>query len=82
MSPLSKLTAEELSAAVVALHEGRVIAYPTEAVFGLGCDPFNQTAVLHICELKKRNPAKGLILIASEWSHITPLIATIPEQRR
>lgn len=59
--------------AVSKLKHGKVIAYPTEAVFGLGCDPFNERAVLKILELKQRQADKGLILIASSWEQIKEL---------
>lgn len=47
------------------IQQGEVIAYPTEAVFGLGCDPFNQQAVEQILALKQRPVEKGLILVAA-----------------
>ncbi len=53
------------------LKQGGVIAYPTEAVWGLGCDPFNQDAVLRILEVKQRPMEKGLILIAGEANHLS-----------
>ncbi len=46
------------------LVAGGVIAYPTEAVWGLGCDPFNEAAVHKLLMLKRRDIAKGLILVA------------------
>lgn len=46
------------------LQRGGVIAYPTEAVWGLGCDPGNESAVLRLLALKRRAVDKGLILIA------------------
>lgn len=46
------------------IRDGGVIAYPTEAVYGLGCDPANQQAVHRLLTLKRRSAAKGLILIA------------------
>ena len=46
-----------------AVRAGQVIAYPTEAVWGLGCDPFNQAAVAEILRLKQRSVQKGVILI-------------------
>ncbi len=49
------------------LREGGIILYPTEGVFGLGCDPLNETAVIRILKLKKRSVNKGLILIAASW---------------
>ena len=46
------------------LQGERVVAYPTEAVWGLGCDPFSEAAVEKILRLKGRSASKGLILIA------------------
>ena len=48
------------------IHDGGVIAYPTESVFGLGCDPARQDAVQRISELKARPVAAGMILIAAD----------------
>lgn len=58
-----------------ALESGGVIAYPTEGVWGLGCDPFDAQAVARVCALKQRDPGKGLILIASSIEQVTPLLA-------
>lgn len=60
------------------LRQGGIIAYPTEAVFGLGCDPFNKTAVNRILQLKNRDVAKGLILIAAAWEQLKPLVTDVP----
>jgi L-threonylcarbamoyladenylate synthase len=51
-----------------------VIAYPTEAVYGLGCDPGNKAAVQRILSLKKRGPEAGLILIADRFERFLPYI--------
>jgi len=53
---------------------GGVIAYPTEAVFGLGCDPLNARAVARIFAIKQRDAAKGLILIASGIVQLEPFM--------
>lgn len=50
---------ENLQQAVDALRKGCVIAYPTEGVFGLGCDPDNQTAMLRLLAIKQRPVEKG-----------------------
>jgi L-threonylcarbamoyladenylate synthase len=63
--------------AIQILRSGGVIAYPTEAVFGLGCDPFNQIAVQKILHLKHRTIKKGLILIISKWKQAANLVAPI-----
>ncbi len=51
-------------------NEGRVFAYPTEAVFGLGCDPQNEAAVMSLLNLKQRPIEKGLILVADSWNRV------------
>ncbi len=56
------------------LKQGGVIAYPTEAVFGLGCDPWNEVAVNRVFAMKHRPKDKGLIVIAADFSQIKDLI--------
>ncbi len=63
-----------LKKAVIALEEHLVIAYPTEAVFGLGCDPLNEQAVTRLLEIKQRPVEKGLILIAANYEQLRPYI--------
>lgn len=65
--------------AVVALRSSGIIAYPTEAVWGLGCDPFDQIAVNKILALKNRPQSKGLIVVASDISQLRHLLAPLPE---
>jgi len=55
-------------------HQGGLIAYPTEAVFGLGCDPNSQQAIERLLKLKQRSADKGFILIASNFSQLQPYI--------
>jgi len=64
--------------AVQELRNGSVIAYPTEAVYGLGCDPANEQAVRHLLSLKQRSPDAGLILIADSFHRFEPFIAAVP----
>jgi L-threonylcarbamoyladenylate synthase len=54
------------------VNAGGVIAYPTEAVFGLGCDPANKNAVHRILTIKRRAMKKGLILIAADFAQLEP----------
>lgn len=54
------------------LLEGGIIAYPTEAVLGLGCDPDNEEAVHKLLALKKRPIEKGMILVARTYSQLLP----------
>lgn len=59
------------------LHAGGLIAYPTEAVYGLGCDPMNYAAVERLLLLKQRPWQKGLILIAAAIEQLQPYIRPI-----
>jgi L-threonylcarbamoyladenylate synthase len=72
----------ELQQAIICLTEGKIIAYPTESVFGLGCDPFNEHAVTQLLGLKRRDKTKGLILIASDWTQINPLVLPLSEEQK
>ncbi|EIR69115.1 Sua5/YciO/YrdC/YwlC family protein, partial [Yersinia pestis] len=59
---------------VRALRQEEVIAYPTEAVFGLGCDPDSEKAVNTLLALKQRPWQKGLILVAANYAQLEPYI--------
>jgi L-threonylcarbamoyladenylate synthase len=67
----------QLRQAARIIHAGGVIAYPTEAVFGLGCDPLNPEAVQRLLEIKQRPMNKGLILIAADMAQLHPFIAPL-----
>ena len=69
-----------LDAVVDALHDGGVIAYPTEAVWGLGCDPDTERALTALLRLKARDPAKGLILIAGDIRQLAPWLEGLPAE--
>ena len=53
---------------------GQLIAYPTEAVYGIGCDPKNTSAVKSVLSLKGRDKGKGFIIIASDITQLEPFI--------
>ena len=59
-----------IARAADALLAGGVIAYPTEGVFGLGCMPDDNDALLRLLSIKQRDPTKGLILIASNQEQL------------
>ncbi len=69
---------------LVSLERGEVIVYPTEAVYGLGCDPDNREAVEALLAIKQRPVEKGLILIADNYGQLLPYVddAKIPMDKR
>lgn len=65
------------------LRSGGVLAYPTEGVYGLGCDPGNRDAVFEILHLKRRPVEKGLILVAADWAQLAPYLSPdLPDAAR
>jgi len=64
------------------LVEGGVIAYPTEAVYGLGCDPDNESAVRSILRLKNRPESAGLILIADRLERFAAYIGAVSGEQK
>jgi len=63
-----------LAAAVDALRAGGVVAYPTEAVWGLGCDPRSELAFHRLFALKERPATQGVLLIGSDFEQVMPYI--------
>jgi len=70
----------QLQQAAQKIKHGAVIAYPTEAVWGLGCDPWNKAAVERILTLKQRCMSKGLILVAAHISQFAWLLDDLPDE--
>ena len=64
----------QLSQAVKVLQAGEVIAYPTEAVYGLGCDPFDFAAITKLFHVKQRPVEKGVILVAASIEQVLPYV--------
>lgn len=67
----------DISAACQQIKAGGVVAYPTEGVFGLGCDPANEQAIESLLSIKNRDIAKGFILIAADRKQLSPFIAEL-----
>ena len=60
--------------AAAAIHAGGIVAYPTEGVWGLGCNPMDDAAVTRLLAIKQRDIAKGLILIAADEAQLAPYV--------
>ncbi|MEE2770434.1 MAG: L-threonylcarbamoyladenylate synthase [Pseudomonadota bacterium] len=71
-----------ISKSVSCLQSGKVIAYPTESCFGLGCDPNNSQAINDIYELKSRPARMPFIIIISQWAHLNDFDCVISVEQR
>lgn len=71
----------QISIAARVIRQGGVIAYPTEAVWGLGCDPWNPRAVDHLLQIKERPLHKGVILLAANFMQAEPLLKHLSQQQ-
>ncbi len=71
-----------LRPALDCLLQGGVIACPTEAVWGLSCDPLDEEATWRLLALKNRPVEKGLILVGSDIEQFTGLLEGTPEAQR
>ncbi|MGH8213630.1 MAG: L-threonylcarbamoyladenylate synthase [Rhodanobacteraceae bacterium] len=76
---MQRFEATQIAEAVALLRAGGVLAYPTEAVFGLGCDPDNRTGFEKIFALKQRPPEQGVLLIAADFEQIAGWIEAPPQ---
>ena len=72
----------QLRLAASLIRKGAVIAYPTEAVWGLGCDPFNPDAVSRLLAMKGRGKDKGLIIVAASLEQIAPALTALTSTQR
>ncbi|MGY0561586.1 MULTISPECIES: Sua5/YciO/YrdC/YwlC family protein [unclassified Luteimonas] len=81
MHPSQAATAQTAAAI---LRGGGIVAHPTEAVWGLGCDPLDEAATLRLLALKQREVGKGLILVAGTRQQIDAFIDwdALPADRR
>ena len=70
---------ETMEKALAALRSGGVILYPTDTVWGLGCDASDPEAVARIFSIKRRDDSKSLVLLASDMDMIARYIRIIPE---
>ena len=77
----ARFTLAEIDAAGALLRRGGVLAYPTEAVYGLGCDPHDPGAFERLFALKQRPPTQGVLLIAADFAQVERYIdlAAVPD---
>ena len=81
--PLLNLnTTTDISQAARWLKSGQLLCYPTESVWGIGCDPFDESAVAQLLAIKQRPVDKGMIVVTDDIKRIAPLLASLNTKQR
>lgn len=70
---------EEINRALAVLKAGGIILYPTDTVWGIGCDATNAEAVAKVYALKRRDDSKSLVLLAADLDMIAKHVKVIPQ---
>ncbi len=70
---------EDIRQAVKVLREGGVILYPTDTVWGLGCDATNSEAVRRIYDIKRRDDRKALICLVDSDARLQRYVRDVPD---
>lgn len=70
---------EDIRNAVAVMKKGGVILYPTDTVWGIGCDATNASAVARIYEIKKREESKAMICLVDNENRIQRYVRDVPE---
>lgn len=70
---------EEINRAATCVREGKILLYPTDTIWGIGCDPANMNAVSRIFSIKKRNDSKALIILISDIGQLNDYVVKIPD---
>ena len=68
----------DLDRAVAVLHEGGIVAFPTETYYGLAVDPFNPLALNHLFALKQRDTAKPIMTLVDDRDSLSVLVHEVP----
>jgi len=76
---ISTVVAEQINQGVKILKSGGVVAFPTDTVYGLGCDAFNKQAVDRVCEIKKRSRDIPFPLLLSDINQVTEVAEYVSE---
>ena len=82
MSTSKPLITDSVIEAALWLQGRHLLAYPTESVWGIGCDPFNKQAVQQLLTIKQRPLEKGMIVVTDSASRLTSLLDYLSDEQR
>ena len=70
---------EDIQSCIEVLSRGGLILYPTDTIWGIGCDATNHAAVKKVYQLKRRNDHKALIVLLDSVEHLDHYVVDVPE---
>ncbi len=70
---------DEVKKAVEVLRQGGVILYPTDTIWGLGCDATNETAVKKVYDIKRRAETKSMLVLIDSPAKLQAYVSEIPD---
>ncbi|MCH5232326.1 MAG: threonylcarbamoyl-AMP synthase [Muribaculaceae bacterium] len=70
---------EDISNALLSLNQGNLILYPTDTIWGIGCDATNPEAVKKIFNLKQRTDSKSMIVLVDSQESLNNVVKNVPE---
>ena len=73
---------EDIQACIEVLNSGGLILYPTDTIWGIGCDATNAAAVKKVYDLKRRDDSKALIVLLGSAEHLDHYVVNVPEMAR
>ena len=73
---------QDIEACIGVLEKGGIILYPTDTIWGIGCDATNEEAVKKVYVLKQRADNKALIVLLDEVDHLDHYVVNVPEMAR
>lgn len=76
---MNELFKEDIKEAVRVMRAGGIILYPTDTIWGLGCDATNEEAVKKIYEMKKRSDSKALLVLTDHVAKVERIVDEMPE---
>ena len=68
----------EIEKSLEVLRRGGVLVYPTDTIWGIGCDATSEEAVTKIYKIKNRSESKSLVILVSDWDMLSEYVPEIP----
>lgn len=77
--PTERYDQNDMATALKILQDGGIILYPTDTVWGIGCDATNREAVKKIFKLKQREDAKSMLVLVGSEGQLQQVVENVPE---